>query len=57
MEMKDDYGNPIFESIRITLVCGTQHVSYSSQRHVSYACDMRAQTIASRRTRCVRNAL
>lgn len=26
MEMKDDYGNYIFESIRITLVCGMQPV-------------------------------
>jgi|SaaInlV_125m_DNA_1040241.scaffolds.fasta_scaffold68855_2 hypothetical protein len=26
MEMKDDYGNYIFESIRITLVCGVQRV-------------------------------
>lgn len=26
MEMKDDYGNYIFESIRITLVCGMQDV-------------------------------
>lgn len=25
MEMVDDYGHPIFESIKITLVCGTTH--------------------------------
>ena len=47
MEMQDDYGHAIFESIRITLVCGvTLQLKYGLLTLRSPVCNCaRAQTI------------
>ena len=43
MELVDDYGNTVFETIKITLVCGTLHFSYTLHTPSSKAVN-RAQT-------------